>query len=215
MLLASPEPFLGGETRGRSSSLPQHSLPVPPGGRASIQTLLGTRLSSRKCPPFLWSLQSSEFTKPWTTQLTEANPAPNEPNMYMHFIFIHSFTLRDIPSVTNGPGECRGLSPTGPLQRPHLCSKRGQSPQGREQASAPSKAPKGMPICCQGGAPCSYFFLQTIFNRLTLLLTLKSTILQHTHVAHLSKPQECWGTVHAFTPSRHFWGESPDVYFLL
>lgn len=103
-------PFLGGETRGRSSSLPQRSLPVSPGGRASTQTLLGTRLSSRKCPPFLWSLQSSEFTKPWTTQLTEANPAPDEPNMYMHFIFIRSFTLRDTPSVANGPAECRGLS---------------------------------------------------------------------------------------------------------
>lgn len=40
---------------------------------------------------------------------------------------------------------------------PHLCrdrprSARGRGPQGREQASAPSKAPTGMPIHGQGGA---------------------------------------------------------------
>ena len=62
---------------------------------------------------------------------------------------------------------------------------------------------------------CFQFFLQTIFSGLTLLLVLKSTILQHGHLARLSTPQECWGSGRALTLSRHFWGVSPGVSFLV
>lgn len=52
---------------------------------------------------------------------------------------------------------------------PHLCrglprSARGRGPQGREQASAPSKAPTGMPTYGPGGAPCFHFFLTNYFQ---------------------------------------------------
>lgn len=103
---------------------------------------------------------------------------------------------------------------------PHLCrglprSARGRGPQGREQAPAPSKAPTGMPMYGPGGAPCFHFFSQTIFSGLTLLLILKSTTLQHGHLARPSTPQECWGSGRALTLSRHFWGVSPGISFLL
>lgn len=192
------------------SSLPRHSLPVPPRGGPPHRPSWGHGSVHANDLPSSGAYRAVNLLSP---ELTEVNPAPNGPNMYMRFHlypFIHptrhSFSRQR-------PGRVRGSEPhrtalTALGHTAPLLPTSAQSPQGREPASALSKAPKGMPICCQGGAPCSYFFLQTIFNRLTLLLTLKSTILQHTHVAHLSGPQERWGAGRAFTPSRHFGGAS-------